>query len=477
MALSFYWHDYETWGIDPRRDRAVQFAGIRTDSELNIVGRPLVVFSKPANDLLPQPGACLITGITPQQALEEGVSEAEFFAMIHQEMAQPGTCGVGYNSIRFDDEFTRYGLYRNFFDPYAREWQNGNSRWDIIDLVRLTHALRPEGINWPKGDDGVTSFKLERLTEANGIAHEAAHDALSDVHATIAMARLIREKQPRLFDYLLKLRDKRKVGELLNLQRPEPVLHVSSMYPAALGCIAMVVPLAQHPTNPNGVIVYDLRHDPEPLISLSAEEVAERLFTSREALPEGVERMPLKTIHLNKSPAVVPLNTLTDEAAERWRIDREQAQGYLQRLKGTPGLAGKISQVHSSREFPPVTDPDQNLYGGGFFSTADRRQMETIRATEPTALGSRQVDFDDLRLPEMLFRYRARNWPETLSRQEQEQWEHYRRTRLMDEGGGSSLTLSQYRRTLAEMMIDPAHGERERAILSQLADWPAVIGL
>ncbi len=253
MALSFYWHDYETWGIDPRRDRAVQFAGIRTDDELNVIDKPLTVFCKPTDDMLPQPGACLVTGITPQRAQEEGVNEAEFFAMIHREMARPGTCGVGYNSIRFDDEFTRYGFYRNFFDPYAREWQNGNSRWDIIDMVRLTHALRPEGIVWPTHDDGVTTtFRLEKLTQANGIAHEVAHDALSDVYATIAMAKLIKEKQPRLFDYLLPLRDKRKVGELLNLQKMEPVLHVSSMYPAAIGCIAMVVPLAKHPTNPNG---------------------------------------------------------------------------------------------------------------------------------------------------------------------------------------------------------------------------------
>ncbi len=367
MGLSFYWHDYETWGIDPRRDRAVQFAGIRTDEELNVIGKPLMVFCKPADDMLPQPGACLVTGITPQQARKKGVNEAEFFSMIHQEMAHPGTCGVGYNSIRFDDEFTRYGLYRNLFDPYAREWQNGNSRWDIIDMVRLTHALRPEGIVWPTHKDSeVATFKLERLTEANGIAHEAAHDALSDVHATIAMAKLIRDKQPRLFEYLLRLRDKRKVGELLNLQKMEPVLHVSSMYPAALGCIAMVAPLAKHPTNPNGVIVYDLRHDPAPLLQLDQDEIAERLFTPRDQLPEGVERIPLKTIHLNKSPAVVPLNTMSDEVAERWQIDRDAGRRHLQQLRSAPDLAEKIRAVHSAREFEPLTDPDQNLYGGGF---------------------------------------------------------------------------------------------------------------
>lgn len=149
MTTSFYWHDYETWGTDPRRDRAVQFAGLRTDLDFNPIGRPLMVYAKPADDMLPQPGACLVTGITPQHARKEGVCEADFFRAVHDELSRPGTCALGYNSIRFDDEFTRYGLYRNFYDPYAREWQNGNSRWDIIDTVRLMRALRRKGSTGP----------------------------------------------------------------------------------------------------------------------------------------------------------------------------------------------------------------------------------------------------------------------------------------------------------------------------------------
>ncbi|RLA45884.1 MAG: exodeoxyribonuclease I, partial [Gammaproteobacteria bacterium] len=198
---TFYWHDYETFGVDPSRDRPVQFAGLRTDVDLNVIGEPLVIFARPANDFLPHPQACLVTGISPQQALAEGLPECEFIRRIHEELARPGTCSVGYNSLRFDDEVTRYTLYRNFYDPYAREWQNGNSRWDIIDMVRATCALRPAGIEWPLREDGLPSFRLEDLTSANGISHEAVHDALSDVHATIALARLVKERQPRLYDY------------------------------------------------------------------------------------------------------------------------------------------------------------------------------------------------------------------------------------------------------------------------------------
>ena len=263
---SLYWYDYETFGADPRRDRPVQFAGLRTDLDLNVIDEPLCIYCRPADDFLPHPEACLITGITPQKALAEGLPEVEFIAQINEKFSQPNTCVVGYNNIRFDDEITRFSLYRNFFDAYAREWQNGNSRWDIIDMVRLTHALRPEGIEWPTHPDGKPSFRLDQLTVANGISHEAAHDALSDVHATIALAKLIREKQPRLYDYVFERRTKQQIAQLLNIAKPFPVLHVSSMYPSEQGCIALVAPIAAHPVNKNEVIVYDLRVDPQSFL-------------------------------------------------------------------------------------------------------------------------------------------------------------------------------------------------------------------
>ncbi len=471
MALTFYWHDYETWGTDPRCDWPSQFAGIRTDAELNVIGKPLVQYCKPSTDLLPQPEACLVTGITPQQAQAEGVCEAEFFANIHQELMQPATCTVGYNNIRFDDEFTRYGLYRNFFDPYAREWQNGNSRWDLIDIVRLTRALRPGGIEWPQKPDGVTSFRLEELTAANGIEHTSAHDALSDVYATIAMARLIKQQQPRLFDYLLQMRNKRKVADLLNVTTMAPVLHVSAKYPAKDGCIALVSPLANHPVNRNSVIVYDLRVDPTPLLELGVEEIRQRVFTSRSELPEGVERIPLKEVHINKCPVVVPMNTLTDAAAAEWGIDVNQAQSHLDMMRAV-SIGAKLQQVYAGREFAPVTDPDQALYGGGFFSDADRKNMEIVRSTPPSGLSSLTLPFKDSRLPEMLFRYRARNWPETLSADEKVRWDNFRKDRLINQQGSTGIVLDDYRSRLAQLMVDPELGERERTILSELADWP-----
>jgi exodeoxyribonuclease-1 len=471
VSFSFYWHDYETWGADPRRDRASQFAGVRTDEALNLIGDPLLVYCRPSDDMLPQPEACMVTGITPQIALRKGLVEAEFIRSIHDELAAPGTCGVGYNSLRFDDEVTRNTLYRNLYDPYAREWRNGGSRWDIIDMVRLTHALRPEGIEWPKNEQGVTSFRLEELSVANGIEHAAAHDALSDVHATIGLAKLIKQRQPRLYDYLFNSRAKQVIAERLNLQRREAVLHVSSMYPAERGCIAMVMPLVRHPANPNGVVVYDLRYDPEPLFSLNADQLHERLFTPKDQLPEGVDRLPLKTVHINKCPVVVPMNTLDSESAERWRIDVKQGELHRKRLLKQDAFLNSIEQIHNRRDLEPVSDPDLAIYAGGFFSRDDRARMDRIIHSAPSDLANFPMMFDDSRLPEMVFRYRARNWPETLNREERQNWDEYRLERLLQKEGGGSITLDDYLQRLDQLEADPELSPEKRALIPQLLDW------
>lgn len=436
----------------------MQFAGLRTDLDLNPVGEPLVIYARPANDFLPQPQACLVTGISPQQALAEGLPECEFMARIHAELARPGTCGVGYNSLRFDDEVTRYSLYRNFFDPYAREWQNGNSRWDIIDMLRTAWALRPQGIEWPRREDGHASFRLEELTAANGIAHEAAHDALSDVYATIAMARLLRERQPRLFNYLFGHRDKRSVSVLLDVAAMKPVLHVSGMFGAERHFTSLVVPLAVHPCNRNEIICYDLMVDPAPLVQMSPEDIQTLLYTRSEELPVGVERPGLKSIHLNRCPVVVPAKMADAAIATRIGLDGERCRRHLVTLREMrqQGDAQTWQQrwqaIYSARALNEITDPDRMLYSGGFFSDADRRTMDRIRTMAPAELAGQSFVFEDDRLAEMLFRYRARNYPDTLNEQEFGQWEDFRYQRLTDPAADAGLCLETWQQEIEALL-------------------------
>jgi len=465
---SLYWHDYETFGTNPRTDRIAQFAGVRTDLDLNIIDKPLVIYSKATDDMLPQPEACLVTGITPQKTISDGMLETNFIEAINNEFSKPSTCVVGFNNIRFDDEFTRYSLYRNFLDPYAREWQNNCSRWDIIDMARITRALRPDGINWPVDDEGIPTNRLELITQANNIGHEAAHDALSDVHATIAVAKLIKTKQPRLYDFVFKNRLKHQVADILKLGQMKPLIHTSGMIHSRYCNTAMVVPLAQHPTNKNGIIVYDLRYNPETLIKLDKPTLIEYLYTSQKELPEGIERIALKTIHINKCPVVVPLNTLDDTAAERIDIDRTKHNKHLEMLINSKGISKKVASLFEDSNFEPIHDPDQSLYSGGFFSNDDRQRMITIRHTSKEELNKLDLNFDDQRLTEMLFRYRARNFPETLADIEKQIWKKYRKDRLLKENHGSSITLDEYMTKLDELLQDNNLSEQQHNMLNDL---------
>ncbi len=468
---TLYWHDYETFGADPARDRPSQFAGIRTDEALNVVGDPLQLYCRPAPDFLPHPEACLITGITPQLARSKGVAEAEFIHRVHGELAQRSTCGVGYNSIRFDDEVTRYTLYRNFYDPYAREWQHGNSRWDLIDVVRMCYALRPDGINWPLGDNGAPSFKLERLTAANGIGHSQAHDALADVEATIALARLVKSCQSRLYNYAYGLRRKQEVARHLNLSDPQPVLHISSRYPASRGCTALVLPLLAHPKNANGVLVFDLSCDPTDLINLPLEELRRRIFSRRSELGDGVERVAVKTVHLNRSPMVVTPKILDDAGYQRLGIDLDQCSRNRSQLDAKAALAAdKLQAVFEEGPQWDDGDPETMLYAG-FFSDDDRRTMERLRVATPAMLAQQSWPFQDRRLAPLLFRYRARNYPESLSADEWEQWEEWRRARLTDPAAGAALVLDQYQELVGEMLARPHLTPEERDILLALEDY------
>jgi len=449
-VTSIFWYDYETTGISPRCDRPLQVAGIRTDLELNEIDEPVNLYCQPSDDILPHPAACVITGITPGRLARQGLSEADFMTRVHAQLAAPGTCGAGYNTLRFDDEMTRYSLYRNFFDPYAREWQGGNSRWDLIDVVRAAYALRPDGIVWPE-EEGRVTLKLERLTAANGIDHGQAHDALSDVRATIALARLIRDKQPKLYDWLFKLRSKQKVMDQIRLL--QPMVHISGRFSAARSYVGVVLPLAWHPRNRNALIVCDLHLDPQGLLDQDAETLRQRLYTRREDLAEGELPVPLKLIHINRCPVVAPLSVLRAEDRQRLQLDMAQYEARALRLSDAQEVwRDKVLAIYAHEDFTPSEDPEQQLYDG-FIGDRDRRLCEQVRHADPMQLAQEQWPFDDERLPELLFRYRARNFPETLSHEEHERWKLFCQQRLSDARWGAPNTLQGFNEAMAQWSL------------------------
>ncbi|QLB21569.1 exodeoxyribonuclease I [Vespertiliibacter pulmonis] len=424
---TFFIYDFESFGIHPAKDRPAQFAGIRTDSEFNIIGEPVMFYCKQTPDYLPSPEAVMVTGITPQLCNEQGVSEPEFSARIHHEFSQPNTCIMGYNNIRYDDEMTRYTFFRNFFDPYEYSYKNGNSRWDLLDVVRACYALRPDGIEWAFDENGLPNFKLENLTKANGIAHENAHDAMADVYATIAMAKLIKQKQPKLFQFFFDNRGKKAIEAMIDVGEMTPLVHVSGMLGNYRGNTAWIAPLAWHPTNQNAVIVCDLAGNIDGLLHEPAQLLRERLYTPKSELEEqGIASVPLKLVHINKCPILAPAKTLLPENAERLGIDRPACLANLKLLKENKSVVReKVIEIFAEdRTFDEPKNVEQSLYQG-FFSTADKNNMAILRELPPEQLANHALKFADPRVEPLLFHYRARHYSETLTRAEQIRWQKW----------------------------------------------------
>ena len=407
---TFFFYDLETSGLNAREDRIMQFAGQRTDMNLEPVGEPVNILVKMTRDALPSPSAIMVTKITPQDTLRDGMTEAEFVRYVTEEVFVPDTIVVGYNTVRFDDEFMRATLWRNFYDPYEWEWKEGRSRWDMLDVVRLTRALRPEGIKWPFTEDGRATNRLELITKLNGVEHKHAHDALSDVYATIAVAKLIKEKQPKLFGFLLKMRDKREVKKLVNLENKQPFVYVSGRYAQEYNKATVVFPLT---SGRNGnVLVYDLRYNVE-------EVNQEKIFPI------------VKELCFNKCPAVAPVSVLDE--GDGWAkvgLNPDDVRRNLEILLKHPDFAEKMrSETEAKPEFPPAIEPEAALYDG-FLNDADWIKVAAVRNAAENKLADFHPDFVDERLPELLLHYKGRNFPQSLSESENKQWEEYRRARL-----------------------------------------------
>ena len=449
--FTFFIYDYESFGISPAADRPAQFAGIRTDADFNIVSEPVMLYCRQTGDYLPSPEAVLLTGITPQECNEKGVSEPEFAARIWAEFARPDTCIMGFNNIRYDDEMTRYLFYRNFIDPYEYSYKNGNSRWDLLDVARACYALRPEGIEWPRDSDGLPVFKLEQLTAANGIAHEHAHDAMSDVYATIETAKLIKQKQPRLFQYFFEHRSKAALGKMIDTQNFTPLVHVSGMFGNGRGNTALIAPLAHHPANANAVIACDLSADLGDLLALDADTLRERLYTPKETLlAQGTLPVPLKLVHTNKCPILAPRNVLRDEDTARLGINPNTCAANLAALQNAPDIRAKVQEIfRETRQFSPSDNVETELYSG-FFDHADKTNLATLRTLPPEQLAHHGLTFHNERIPKLLFHYRARHFYKTLTRAEQIQWQKYRRKKLE----ASLPAFSQSLQELAEQHAD-----------------------
>lgn len=463
MPASFFFYDLETSGFDPRKARIMQFAGQRTDMNLKPIGEPVNELIKMTPDILPEPDAIMVTGITPQATIADGLTEAEFLKLFYKKVAIPDTIFVGFNSVRFDDEFMRFLNYRNFYDAYEWQWVDGSSRWDILDTVRTARALRPDGIKWPFAPDGKPTNRLEYLTTLNKLSHDSAHDALSDVHATIAVAQLVREKQPALFDHLVSIRKKDKVREIVDSKKP--FMYVSGRYSSKNLHATAAILLGRH-SEQDYALVYDLRFDPTQFIDMDVDQIIEIWRYNKD--PDAL-RLPVKTLKYNRCPAVIP-GIVKDEATlKRLELSREEIASNITKLSKNGKqfvdklfqAVEKMDQKREKAQVALVDDEltvDARLYDG-FIDGGDKQAMRAVRAAKSDEILGLADRFNDLRLKSLLPLYKARNYPKSLTTEEELKWEHFRTAQLTE--GATDSRLAKYFARLQELSETKLTGEQK----------------
>ena len=494
---SFFFYDLETSGINPREDRIMQFAGQRTNFDLEPVGEPVNLLVRLNDDTLPSPDAIMVTNILPQETVATGLSEAEFCKVISEEVFAPNTISCGYNSVRFDDEHMRYLFWRNFYDPYEWQWKDGRSRWDLLDVVRMVRALRPEGITWPTIIDPETgknkpANKLELLSKLNKISHEKAHDALSDVEALISLARLLRDKQPQIFNYLLKMRDKKAVQKLVNLQNPEPFVYTSGRYSSEFLNTSVAFPLA--PSKNGNILVFNLRYNLEELLEAEKNFVPEirtnrfgKEYTTWFDFGEAV-----KEFCFNKCPAVAPISVLdvvSNEASEdpvaphpqgasgwkKIKLSPEQIQKNLQILLAHPDFAERMRSVYEKKsDFPKASEVEAELYAG-FLPDKDRQICRKIQLSSSDELSDFHPEFTDERLPKLFLHYKGRNFKESLSFEERLLWETDRMERIKNQSGKFLAALSRLEDLAKEGQTTTDGRQIKPEILEKLREWYRIV--
>ena len=406
---TFFFYDLETSGFSARYDRIMQFAGQRTNDELKPIGQPVNLLVKLTDDILPAPGAVLTTHITPQMTVADGISEADFCRYFLEQVATPDTTILGYNSTRFDDEFIRHTLWRNFHDPYQWAWSEGRDRWDL----------------------------------------------------RISLARLLRQSQPTMWRYLLDHHDKRSVLNIITPSQPKPFVYASGRYSSSYQKTTVATVIAEGRT-PNSYLVWDLRYDPVDFTSLSEAEILSNLTADQATRrQDDFVPVPIKELSINKCPAVAPLGVLDSASEARISLSRAEAMKHYHQLNSQAGLIKRLTGAWRKRPvFPSAGDVEGKLYDS-FTPKSDQTKIRLVAAADSTGLADLHPNFTDERLDELLFRYKARQYPASLSESEEECWRKFRRAKLERE-------LPAYLSELSKLASSPA---ADQFILEELQLW------
>jgi exodeoxyribonuclease-1 len=413
MQQTYLFYDLETTGRSKCFDQILQFAAIRTDLNLNELERHQIQV-KLNCDVIPDPEAILIHHI-PVTDMLQGVAEIEAMTQIHALLNTPGTLSGGYNTLKFDDEFLRFSFHRNLLPPYTHQWANQCGRFDLYPLAQLYYLYHHECLNWPTTAEGKITLKLERLSQANQLATGAAHQAITDVEATVALARIF-FKNKEMWRYVMDFFD--KAAELKRRAKiPDFLETAQEKYPIALLVGAAgssdffqypALSLGQHLHYKNQTLW--LRLDKKELATSTLDTFTQTTWVSHQK-PGETFLLPF-TGRFKKH--LSPERTLITEQNLQWLSDNAP-------------LLSEIQMHYRDYKYPeiPNLDVQADLYTAGFLSREEERLCAQFHVVPPEKKALIAEQFPTARLQEITTRILGRHYPQHLSPTLREKWQGY----------------------------------------------------
>lgn len=476
--MQILWYDYETSGRDPAADRVIQMGWQLTDPAMEPLSDPDAQLVRLPDDVLPSPGALLVHQIAPEVHQRDGITEAELAVKLDQLIA-PKTLVGGYNSRRFDDRFTQHIFYRCLFDPYRWQFSDGRGRFDLYPVVLVFYVMAPEAIHWPEDADGRPRFKLDRIGPLNqlDVGIQRAHDAGSDVMMTARLARTLALHYPDLFADCLRMIDKHHVTDVIRGSgRTEGLLEVTAFGGWESGYTRDLWIPFRVSERSNDYVAFDLNHDPESVLA-GLQELTEKPLEATE-LSRALRALGVHTIRTNSQPMLFRRDLLDAEVTRRLSefgrdVDQQNSHRdlwhHIQESPAFKQLYQLVISLIAPSDEPTADDVDLMLYGGAFLSDHDKALLADCPRLDAEKLKSYTPAFEDARYPELVFRYRARNFPGSLNPGEWRRWQQRRRFKLIDgERGVTSAGIhAELNEISAREDLMPHHIE----LLSEYVQW------
>ena len=366
--MSFVIYDVETTGLTKGFDQIVQFAALRTDSALKITDQ-FQIRCRLMPHVIPAPEAMRVTGLRIEQLLD--TSLPSHYGMVTEvQRILTSWCPalfLGYNSLSFDEEFLRQVFYQCLYRPYLTNTR-GSARADVLNLCRVTAALRLDVLKPAIDEDGRPIFKLKALAEANGIATPLSHNAVADVSTTLALCQLISNRAPEIWSQFLRFSQKASVESFITEEDAFLVSETFGNHHRA----RVVTPIGRHSERAIRYYCLDVVADLDTLRGMSDDQLI--------SLCKGAAR-PIVTIRTNAAPTLWALYDATQEQLAPFDGEAEILQRVAQVREDAPFLERlrKAAQV-AEPSYSLSPHVEEQLYEGGFPLRKDETLMECFHA-------------------------------------------------------------------------------------------------